>query len=73
MRQLFLFYRGDLIESICEDSESASKEESYLESRGKPCRIMSVIAPTIDSCWDRLNEFDGLGLHPVGSTWEIVP
>lgn len=70
MRQLFVFIRGDLIDSICENSESALNEEEY----AKPgTHLISIIAPTIDSCWDRLNEFDGLGLHPIGSTWEIVP
>lgn len=63
MAILFVFYRNGFIESICEDSESASKEEAYQATRPFPCFMATFFARDIDACWGVMNEFDDLGLR----------
>lgn len=73
MAQLFVFYLGDHIESICETPEAALGEESYLLSRNRLEHVYSIVAADIEACWTALDEFDIFSLHAVNGHWELVP
>jgi hypothetical protein len=50
MKQLFVFYVGGIIHSICEDPYSAERNDDAT----KGAELVSIIAPTLDICWDNV-------------------
>lgn len=72
MEVLYVFYRGDLVESICETVESALKEEEYQVTRPTPAFMASIYASDINRCWNALNEFEDLGLEMRSGHFEIT-
>lgn len=51
LRQIFVFYRDGIIDSVCEDPFSAQQNDIADNLINKSTELVSIIAPTLDDCW----------------------
>lgn len=62
MYQIFAIFRhnfetGLVLDSVCEDLQSAIKCEEYTNTRTNDFVLVSFIGQSIDDCWNELDVF----------------